>query len=323
MRRSTIIIIVLLLLILIISFSVVYSRGVVLFEQIESTLTLLTTATPLATATETDTPIPSATLLPTVTSTPTITPVVVLDPPPVEINFSAEDGQLLSGIYYPADTNPAPLVVLVHWARGDQSEWTEIALWLQNRSQLAREPNYNKSWRSSDWFPENTLGYSLGVFTFTLRDCEKECKDYLPGEWLLDIQAAMETALDLTGVDKSKIVTAGASIGADGAVYGCTSLNQSALGECRGSYVLSPGSLLTIPFEKPANELIYNNPPRPVYCLYGLRDDAAVETCSAVPDARQVDYGYIENHGFELLQPFQTPDPLLLLLELIDTALSD
>ncbi|MCJ7716217.1 MAG: hypothetical protein MUO54_06830 [Anaerolineales bacterium] len=317
MRRSTIIIIVLILLILLISFSVIYSKGVVLNEQSEST------PTPSSSAPETETPIPSATLPPTETSTPTITPIVVLDPPPLEIKFTAEDGRELSGIYYPADTNPAPLVVLVHWARGDQSEWTEIALWLQNRSQLVREPDYNRSWRSSDWFPENTSGISLGVFTFTLWDCEDECKDYLPDLWLMDIQAAMETAIELTGVDVNKIVTAGASIGADGAVYGCTSLNQSGLGECRGSYVLSPGSLLTIPFENIAYELIHNDPPRPVYCLYGLRDDAAVETCSAVPDARQVDYGYIENHGFELLQPFQNPDPLLLLLELIDTALSE
>ena len=315
MRRSTSIIVVLLLLVLLTSFSIIYTQGAVLDEQSEST--------PTSSATLTETPVPSATLPPTVTNTPTMTPVVVLDPPPVEINFSAEDGQLLSGIYYPADTNPAPLVILVHWARGDQTEWTEIALWLQNRSQLVRAPNYNKSWRSSDWFPENTLGVSLGVFTFTLRECEDECKDYLPGEWLLDIQAAMEAAIELTGVDKTKVITAGVSIGADGAVYGCTSLNKSGLGECRGSYVLSPGSLLTIPFEEGASELIHSDPPRPIYCIYGLRDDAAVETCSAVPGARQVDYGYIENHGFELLQALQNPDPLLLLLELIDTALSE
>lgn len=315
MRRSTSILIISFLLIILISSIVLYNQEEIIVKENDTT--------PVPSATSTETPQPSATLPPTITNTPTITPIVVLDPPPVEITFSAEDGHLLSGIYYPADTNPAPLVILVHWARGDQTEWTEIALWLQNRSQLVREPNYNKTWRSSDWFPENTSGVSLGVFTFTLRECEDVCKDYLPGEWLLDIQAAMETAVELTGVDKSKIVTAGASIGADGAVYGCTSLNQKSLGGCRGSYALSPGSLLTIPFEKGANELIYSDPSRPLYCVYGLRDDAAVETCSAVPDARQVDYGYIENHGFELLQALQNPDPLLLLLELIDTAFSE
>jgi dienelactone hydrolase len=316
MRRYTSHLVVSFLLIVLSSCNVLNNQGEILLEERETT--------PVPSATITVTPQPSATLPPTITNTPTVTPIVVLDPPPVEINFSAEDGQLLSGIYYPADANPAPLVILVHWARGDQTEWTEIALWLQNRSQFVREPNYNKTWRSSDWFPENSLGYSLGVFTFTLRDCEKECKDYLPGEWLLDIQAAMDTALELTGVDKTMIVTAGASIGADGAVYGCATLNRSDLGECRGSYALSPGSLLTIPFEDIAGELFQNVPPRPIYCLYDLRDDAAVETCSAVPGARQVDYyGYIENHGFGLIQPLLKPDPLLLLLELLETAFSE
>ena len=173
MRRSTLILIISFLLIFLFSSIVLYNQREIQVKENDTT--------PVPSETSTETPQPSATLPPTLTNTPTITPIVVLEPPPVEINFSAEDGQLLSGIYYPADTNPAPLVVLVHWARGDQTEWTEIALWLQNRSQLVREPNYNKTWRSSDWFPENTSGVSLGIFTFTLRECEDQCKDYLPG----------------------------------------------------------------------------------------------------------------------------------------------
>jgi hypothetical protein len=241
----------------------------------------------------------------------------------LEIEFTADDGQVLSGIYFPADSNPAPLMILMHWAREDQEEWTEIAFWLQNRSQFVRTPNYNKSWKSSDWYPENTSGISLGVFTFTLRECAGGCQNYLPAEWLLDIQAAIATASGLTGVDRGLIMTAGVSIGADGAIDGCAWLNQSGLGECRGAFVISPGSLLTVPFESAAGDLLQSEPPIPVYCLYGLRDDASVETCSAVPDAKLVNYGYIENHGFELLQPLQDPDPLILLLEFIDEALAE
>ncbi len=278
---------------------------------------------PAPSATATDTPEPTATIPPTITRTPTTTPIVILDSSPLEIEFTADDGQVLSGIYFPADSNPAPLMILMHWARGDQEEWTEIALWLQNRSELVRTPDYNISWKSSVWFPENTSGISIGVFTFTLRECTGGCQNYLPTEWLLDIQAAITTAAGLTGVDRSLIMTAGASIGADGAVNGCAWLNQSGLGKCRGAFVLSPGSLLSVPFEKTALELLQNEPPIPVYCLYGLRDDASVETCSAVPDAKLVDYGYIENHGFELLQPSQDPDPLILLLGFINTALSE
>jgi len=278
---------------------------------------------PAPPATATETPEPTATIPPTSTSTPTITPIVILDPSPLEIEFYADDGQVLSGIYFPADSNPAPLMILMHWARGDQEEWTEIAFWLQNRSELVRTPDYNKTWKSSDWYPENTSGISLGVFTFTLRECAGGCQKYLPTEWLLDIQAAIAIASELTGVDRSLIMTAGASIGADGAIIGCSWLNQSGLGECQGAFVLSPGSLLTVPFENAAGDLLQNEPPIPVYCLYGLRDDASVETCSAVPDAKLVDYGYIENHGFELLQPLQDPDPLFLMLEFINAALAE
>jgi dienelactone hydrolase len=278
---------------------------------------------PVPSATATEIPEPTATIPPTITSTPTITPIVILDPSPQEIEFTADDGQVLSGIYYPADSNPAPLMILMHWLRGDQEEWTEIALWLQNRSELVRTADYNKSWKSSVWYPENTSGISISVFTFTFRECAGGCQNYLPTEWLLDIQAAITTAVGLTGVDRSTIMTAGASIGADGAINGCAWLNQSGLGKCRGAFALSPGSLLLVPFENAALELLQNAPPIPVYCLYGLRDDASVETCSAVPDAKLVDYGYIDNHGFELLQPLKGPDPLILLLEFINSALPE
>jgi hypothetical protein len=93
---------------------------------------------PAPPATVTEIPEPTATVPPTLTSTPTITPIVILDPSPLEIEFTADDGQILSGIYYPADSNPAPLMILMHWLRGDQEEWTEIALWLQNRSEFVR-----------------------------------------------------------------------------------------------------------------------------------------------------------------------------------------
>jgi hypothetical protein len=79
--------------------------------------------------------------------------------------------------------------------------------------------------------------------------------------------------------------------------------------------------MLTIPFEEAAGELLENDSPAALYCLYALRDDGAVETCTAVPEAVLVDYGYIENHGFELLQPDLNPDPLILLLEFIQEAL--
>jgi hypothetical protein len=162
----------------------------------------------------------------------------------------------------------------------------------------------------------------LGVFTFNLRECFADgCWAYLPVEWLSDIQAGMDTAVSLQGVDQDQIITAGASIGADGALYGCSWLNQSGKGSCQGSFLLSPSSLLTLPFEEVAGQLLDLDPPLPVYCLYGLRDDASVETCSNIPGLQLVDYGYIENHGLELFQYKREPFPLDVIQEFIVSAI--
>jgi hypothetical protein len=209
----------------------------------------------------------------------------------------------------------------MHWARGDQSEWDEIAVWLQGRGLSESIPDYNYSWKSSVWFPERIIEKPIGIFTFNFRECEDGCKAYLPMEWLMDVEVALETAANLQGVDRNLIVTAGASIGADGAIYGCSWLNHQEWGACQGSFLLSPGSTLTLPFDSIAEELLNQEPPVPVYCLIGLRDDASVETCSDITGLTLVDYGYIENHGFELLQPEVAINPLVLFQEFINTAL--
>jgi len=277
------------------------------------------TVTPLVSFTPSIEPSPA--LTPTITPTPTNTPPVVFGPDPQQIAFTSIDGELLKGMYYPASENPAPVIVLMHWARGDQEDWSKVAVWLQDRVELDLTPDYNRSWRSADWYPENNREKPIGVFTFNFRDCEGECKSYLPGDWLLDARSAMIAVSRLSGVDKNRIITAGASIGADGAIDGCAWFNQKGLGTCLGSYVLSPGSFLTEPFEDAVGVLVNDVPPHPVYCLYGLRDDSAIESCSEIAGIKRFDHGYITNHGMELLQPLQDPDPLTLMLELVDEAL--
>ena len=260
-------------------------------------------------------PTQTSTAVPTVTSTP----VVVLAPERILISFEAADGELLEGYYYPGSKNPAPVIVLMNWARGNQGEWEEIAYWLQGRGLLEREQNSRKTWKSSNWYPEQTLDMPLGVFTFNFRSCEGEdgCQAYLPVEWLLDAQAALETAAQLEGVNPRQIVTAGASIGADGAVDSCAWLNTTGLGTCLGALALSPSSSLTVDFQGAADALIAQENPARVYCVFGLQDEASMETCLDYPGIRSIDYGYVEYHGLELIQFSRRPDPLNIFQEFI------
>lgn len=271
-----------------------------------------------ATSLPTSTAVPSSTPTPTEIP-PTPTPIVVLPPEPIVIQFAASDGQGLSGLYYPADENPAPILVLMTWSRGNQSEWEEIAYWLQGRGLLAREINARDTWKNSRWYPERTLEMPLGVFTFNFRDCEGEdgCQAYLPADWLLDAQAALEMASQLQGADPGKILTAGASIGADGAVDACAWLNTTELGTCLGAFALSPASFLTIDFHTTTDALLAQKEPAVVYCLYGLYDAAAKETCGDYQGIRTINYGYTFDHGLELILVDRRPDPLNLLQEFI------
>jgi len=267
--------------------------------------------------------LPSATYTSTVVPSITPTPVIVLAPEPIQISFEAEDGEELEGLYYPASENPAPVIVLMNWSRGNQGEWEEIAYWLQGRGLLVRELNSRQTWKSSNWYPERTLDMPLGVFTFNFRSCEggDGCQTYQPAEWLLDARAALETAAQLQGANPRQIITAGASIGADGAVDSCAWLNTTDIGTCLGGFALSPSSSLTVDFRAAADSLLAQENPALVYCLYGLHDDASLETCGDYPGIRSIDFGYVADHGLELIRVDRKPDPLNILQEFILGAL--
>ena len=268
---------------------------------------------------KTETPQPPSSDTPSPTTAPSETPVVILPPEPIEILFSASDGQELQGLYFPANQDPAPIIVLMPWSRGNQSEWEEIAYWLQGRGLLVREPNYARTWKSSNWYPKRTLSMPLGVFTFDFRSCEAEdgCQAYLPAEWLLDAQAALLTASQLQGVDPDRILAAGASIGADGAVDACAWMSSTDLGTCLGGFAISPSSSLTIDFRTAVEAITAQETPGIVYCLYGSLDDAARETCGIEIELKSINLGYIENHGLELITFTRSPDTLDYLQEFI------
>ena len=252
----------------------------------------------------TETPLPEPTLEP-------------LPPEPQDITFEAEDGQILPGRYYPASVNPAPMIVLMHWAPGDMECWNEIAFWLQNRGLNGTSPNVGAlPWLDPTWFPPMFEGQSFAVFTFTFRGCAGGCSSFDRDGWRMDALAAMKTARELEGVDPTRLASLGASIGADGPPDACGPLNAEFGGTCLGALSLSPGSYLNVPYASAVDVMEMLEPPRPVWCFYSLDDTTATETCkSASGDHYQlfewIDFG----HGMRLLRPEVEPSAFQLILD--------
>ena len=277
-----------------------------------------TTAPPTAAPTAIPVPPTATPEPPTATPTPNALP-----PEPVPIDFEAEDGQELHGLYYPAAVENAALVVLMHWVAADQRDWTEIAFWLQNRG-LGGQSQKTRPWLDPSWFPPMLEGQSFAVFTFSFRGCgEDGCDDWLPGEWLLDAQAAMNAASQLDGIDPQRVVSIGASIGADGAAHGCAFLNaEDGAGQCRGTLSLSPGNYLIAPYAAAVKPLQAEQPPKPVWCFYAEGDRESAPTCKAESgDAfRAVEFPG-DSHGMMLVRPEVEPKTLELMLDFFKTAL--
>jgi hypothetical protein len=165
---------------------------------------------------------------------------------PQRIEFLAEDGKNLVGYYYPSLYADASVVVLMHWAGGNQLDWCVIAPWLQNRQveSPAEMPGCANApagfswggpalWWDSSWFPQMPGDVSYAVFTFDFRDYgESQAGRGSSIDLTKDALAALITASGLGGIDPMRIVTAGASIGSDGAPDGCLLFNQSVGGGC-------------------------------------------------------------------------------------------
>jgi dienelactone hydrolase len=229
------------------------------------------------------------------------------------VTFTASDGTELQGTFYPPENDNAPLVILMHWARGDQSDYTAIADWLQNRGGASESgTNAAETWLDASWFPQIAQGTSYGVFTFSFRDCSAGCAAFHSAEWLDDAQSAVAYAHDLDYIDPSRIIVVGASIGADGAADGCLYLNQKFPGSCKGAFSISPGSYLTETYADVVDQL-----GSPAVCLYAPSDSSAVTACANVQAQNYTGYEIGNAHGMDLIDPRVQPNPLDLLLAFI------
>ena len=244
---------------------------------------------------------------------------------PQHQKFTTSDGVELNGVFYPADSVSAPLVILMHWAQGDQDDWVEIAYWLQNRGMGGHSTGDESTpWLDSSWFPAIEPEISYNVFTFTFRNCENGCKSFEREKWYIDVKAAVEYAYELDDIDTDNIIMIGASIGSDGAVDGCAYLNQLHPDACKGALSFSPGNYLTIDFGEMVKELGAMSDPKPVWCLYAESDPESAVVCGNVTQNNYTPYSYSADvifsngHGMNLIAPNQDPDPLGLMLEFLD-----
>lgn len=244
---------------------------------------------------------------------------------PQHQKFTTSDGVELNGVFYPADSVSAPLVILTHWAQGDQDDWVEIAYWLQNRGMGGHSTGDESTpWLDSSWFPAIEPEISYNVFTFTFRNCENGCKSFEREKWYIDVKAAVEYAYELDDIDTDNIIMIGASIGSDGAVDGCAYLNQLHPDACKGALSFSPGNYLTIDFGEMVKELGAMSDPKPVWCLYAESDPESAVVCGNVTQNNYTPYSYSADvifsngHGMNLIAPNQDPDPLGLMLEFLD-----
>jgi len=238
-----------------------------------------------------------------------------LPPEPVAHIFQTSDGVELQGMFYPSRMDDQPLIVLMHWAKGNLRDWRVIAPWLQNSDISEDSVGSGMPWLMGSWFPPMPEGVSFNVFAFTFRGCENGCQSIDPEGWLLDIEAAMMYIREFENVDLSRVATIGASIGADGAAYGCYYYNAE-YGVCHGAMSISPGGYLTISYPNAVANLEGESPPASAWCLYADGDAPAAESCrNAQGDLYQPTEYEGEAHGMALLSPDFEPNPLSKFLE--------
>lgn len=245
------------------------------------------------------------------------------------IEITTSDGRILTGTFYPAANLNAPVVILMHWVMGNETDWTPIAYWLQNRGLADAADNnggadQNMPWLDSSWFPTVPADRSYNVLTFNFYKCEDDgCMSFDRGEWLLDSQAAYETARTLEGVDPTRMVGIGASIGADGVADGCLYINSEYPDTCQGALSLSAGSYLTVDYKEVVAQLNMMEPVVPVQCFYAAGDSESATVCGAITEEGNytaVKYAGNE-HGMMLIQPDLEHDTLTLILQFLDATI--
>ena len=279
--------------------------------------------------TQTPTDIPTTPPMPTLTPEPR-KPLLGLSADPQRVEFQVDDGKNLVGYYYPSKYADVPIMILMHWAGGDLTDWCEIAPWLQNRrdenpANPERCANAGSGlpagmptpWLDSTWFPPMSPEFSVAVFAFDFRDYGESEKGLGNlSNWEKDAKAAFVTAAGLEGVDATRMASLGASIGADGAADGCMLYKQEAGSGCVGAFSLSPGNYLGMDFAAVVKDLASI----PVWCLASELDSESATVCEDASGEkyRSVVYPGINLHGMLLFTPELEPQPMILIQDFLE-----
>ena len=209
------------------------------------------------------------------------------------VEFESSDGTALVGYYYPAALPNAPIVVLMHWARGEQSDWQKNGMidWLQNRG--AGGGTQSPSQQSAI-YPPMPEGLSFAVFTFDFRGFGESSGKFDQAGGLLDAKAGYEIAKTLEGVDPTRMAGMGSSIGSDGVVDGCAD-------GCLGALSFSPGSYLTVSYTDAVKVL--DEAGKPVTCIASEGDGESAPTCEAASGENYQSIVYAGSaHGDQFFQ---------------------
>lgn len=219
-------------------------------------------------------------------------------PAPVTVTFPSTDGTQLAGTFYPPLSPNAPVVVLMHQYGSDQQQWDAIVYWLQT----GYAPVGNA------WLPQLPQDLTFAVFTFDFRGHgASEGDASLDAELLMDAQSAVAFAKTQAGVDPLRVLTIGTSIGADGAVDACITLNGTQIAEtqatqgCLGAMSISPGSFIGVNYTEAATTLLSDPYQAVVYCVAAEGDGPSPEACNSVNGGRYVTNIYPgDAHGIAL-----------------------
>ncbi|HLF91547.1 MAG TPA: hypothetical protein VI451_21560 [Anaerolineales bacterium] len=234
---------------------------------------------------------------------------------PLPVTFTASDGTQLAGTYYAPLNDSAPIVILLHQFGSNQHQWDDLARWLQTGL-----PDVGV-----DWLPPMPADLTFAVLTFDFRGHgESEGTMIIDSGLLLDAQAALSFAKTQPGVDPNRIITIGTSIGSDGAVDACVSLNGSNVADvqeaqgCLGAMSFSPGSYIGVDYSNAANALLGDPHFAAIYCLAAEGDGPSPGTCNSVSGERYKAVIFPgSDHGLALLKPGLDPEIGPLILEFL------